>query len=163
MCGFSKISNFDKRTAKHLPQASCTELTLGFEYGIIYVCSLICFIRFVWLNLKFLIYILIGSNLFQISGPLLLKPLYGHSMVRLGKGQAILGGKSNNDHQTNIYMMTCSNRHCFISLLNRKLSVAREFFVAIPIPDEISVCLTGGKTGFQKSQNFYITKHLFHP
>ena len=28
----------------------------------------------------------------QISGPLLPKPLQLHSMVRLGKGQAILGG-----------------------------------------------------------------------
>ena len=69
-----------------------------------------------------------------------------HSMVRLGNGQAILGGLStNNVHQAKIYSMTCSNRNCIISLLNRELSVPKGYFVAIPIPDTISGCITGGK------------------
>ena len=71
-------------------------------------------------------------------------------MVRLGKGQAILGGQSNNDYQAKIYSMTCSNRNCIISLLNRELSVPKGYFVAIPIPDTISGCITGGKNDFQK-------------
>ena len=73
-------------------------------------------------------------------------------MVRLGKGQAILGGRSGSgsDYQAKIYSMTCSNRNCIISLLNRELSVPKGQFVAIPIPDTISGCLTGGKKYFQK-------------
>ena len=76
-------------------------------------------------------------------------PLGGHSMVRLGKGQAILGGKSIDVYQAKIYLMTCSNRTCTISLLvDRELSVPIKDFVAIPIPDTISGCITGGKNDF---------------
>ena len=88
---------------------------------------------------------------FHISGPLLPITLGFHSMVRLGKGQAIFGGEiNNNDFQTKIYSMTCSNRNCIISLLNRELSVPKSGFVAIPIPDTISGCITGGKNDFWK-------------
>ena len=71
-------------------------------------------------------------------------------MVRLGKGQAILGGKSTNVYQAKIYLMTCSNRNCIISLLDRELSAPKAEFVAIPIPDTISGCITGGKNDFWK-------------
>ena len=90
-------------------------------------------------------------------------------MVRLGKGQAILGGSSEQSDTTmglsnnKIYSLTCSNRHCTISPLNRELSVARQNFVAIPIPDEMAGCITGGNSYFQKTQIFYATKHLFSP
>ena len=78
-------------------------------------------------------------------------PLFlDHSMVRLGKGQAILGGYSNGVYQAKIYSMTCSNRNCIISLLNRELLIPNGNFVAIPIPDTISGCITGGKKHFQK-------------
>ena len=97
----------------------------------------------------------------QISGPLLPKPLEFHSMVRLGKGQAILGGWSSGDYQANggwsngdyqakIYSMGCSNRNCIISLLNRELSVPQGYFMAVSISDTISGCITGGKKIFQK-------------
>ena len=69
-------------------------------------------------------------------------------MVRLGKGQAILGGRRNSGIATKIYVMNCSNRNCTISLLNRELQVARERFVAIPIPDKLSGCTTGGDIDF---------------
>ena len=69
-------------------------------------------------------------------------------MVRLGKGQAILGGRSSSDYQAKIYSMTCSNRNCIIAFLNRELSVPKGLFVAIPIPDTISGCITGGKNDF---------------
>jgi hypothetical protein len=69
-------------------------------------------------------------------------------MVRLGKGQAILGGLGSSDYQAKIYSMTCSNRNCIISLINRELSVPMGDFVAIPIPDTISGCITGGKNDF---------------
>ena len=78
-------------------------------------------------------------------------PLRYHSMARLGKGQAILGGRSNVGYQAKIYSMTCSNRNCIISLLDRELSVPKGYNVAIPIPDTISGCITGGKKYFQKN------------
>ena len=73
-------------------------------------------------------------------------------MVRLGKGQAILGGWSNGDLQAKIYLLTCSIRNCTISLLDRELSVPKALFVSIPIPDTISGCITGGKIFFQKNR-----------
>ena len=80
-------------------------------------------------------------------------------MVRLGKGQAILGGSNINGYQAKIYSMTCSNRNCIISLLDRELSVPKYGFVAIPIPDTISGCITGGRNIFQKNlQNIYMYK-----
>ena len=74
-------------------------------------------------------------------------------MVRLGKGQAIVGGWNNADTLAMIYFMTCSNRNCFISLLDRELSVPKALFVAIPIPDTISGCITDGKKYFPKNQS----------
>ena len=87
-------------------------------------------------------------------------------MVRLGNGQAIIGGfsYSSGGDQAKIYFMDCSNRNCSISLLNIELSVPKGYFVAIPIPDTISGCITGGKEIFaKKSQKIYISKHLFNP
>ena len=89
-------------------------------------------------------------------------------MVRLGKGQAILGGQSNYyDFQDKIYSMGCSNRNCIISLISRELSVPKGTSVAIPIPDTISGCITGGKKCFQKlNPKIFIVFYLyifFHP
>ena len=102
---------------------------------------------------EILIHILMVSISLQISGPLLPKPLEFHSMVRLGKGQAILGGWSNGDYQAKIYSMGCSDRNCIISLLNRELSVPQGDFMAISIPDTISGCITEGKQHFQKKRS----------
>ena len=82
-------------------------------------------------------------------------PVMGHSMVRLGKGQVILGGFNFNRadadrYQTKIYSMDCSNRNCTISFLDRELSVPRKNFVAIPIPDKNLGCITEGNIDFQK-------------
>ena len=125
-----------------------------------------------------LVYIFIGLLVFfQISGPLLPLPLFHHLMVRIGKGQAILGGKSgsvdltvdfdpllnyqaNEVYHSKIYLFTCSNRNCIISLLERELSVQKGYFVAIPIPDTISGCITKGKNGFQKNSKV-LCKQIF--
>ena len=119
----------------------------NFSFNIYLICferSVMCMVIFENLN-KFLVYIIHRLNIFfQTSGPSMPVALYGHSMVKLVKGQAILGGKSS-DHQAKIYSMTCSNRNCIISLLNRELSVQKAGFVAIPIPDTISGCISGGK------------------
>ena len=77
-------------------------------------------------------------------------PLAKHSMVRLGNGQAILGGMSYGVYQAKIYSLTCSNRNCSILPLDRELSVPKGWFVAIPIPDTISGCITGGKNYIRK-------------
>jgi hypothetical protein len=72
-------------------------------------------------------------------------------MVRLGKGQAILGGRSIEGYHSKIPSMTCSNRNCIILLLNRELSVPKGSFVAISISDTISGCITKGRIDFQKN------------
>ena len=109
----------------------------------------ILIIKFESLN-EFLVFSVLTDSacFFQISGPLLPITLRYHSMVRLGKGQAILGGFSSSDYQAKIYSMTCTNRNCIISSLNRELSVPKGLFVAIPIPDTNSGCITEGKCNF---------------
>ena len=102
------------------------------------------------------------QNCFLLLGPLLPMKLNGHSMVKLGNGQTIIGGVTGwqNNYQNKIYLLTCSNRNCLISLLNRELSVAKENIVAIPIPDTISGCVTGGKQDFRKKLS-YIRSGLY--
>ena len=71
-------------------------------------------------------------------------------MVSIGKGQAILGGKSGNDgYQKKVYFMECSNKICNILMLKQELSAPRGYFVAIAIPDTIADCISAGKT-FQR-------------
>ena len=125
-----------------------------------------------------LVYIFIGLIVFQISGPLMPLPLSHHSMVRIGKGQAILGGSSksvyfqtdfdpllddqaSDVYHSKIYSLTCSNRNCIISLLERELSVQKGYFVAIPIPDTISGCITKGKNDFQKNSRILYNQIFF--
>ena len=84
----------------------------------------------------------------MISGPDLPNSLYGHSMVPLGQGQAIIGGigvDENYAPQAKIYHLTCSHQSCMISLLSKELSVPRGNFVAIPIPDSMSGCISESK------------------
>ena len=69
-------------------------------------------------------------------------------MVTLGFGQAILGGEGNGDYQRKIYHMKCSDHVCIISVLTKELSVPRGGFVAIPIPDSMSGCISGSKCGY---------------
>ena len=98
----------------------------------------------------FFINIVIKLIFFQPSGPLLPTSLMRHSMVKLGKGQAMLGGRSNGLFHTKIYSMACSNRYCLVSSLDRELSVPRQYFVAIPISDKIAGCITNGNYSFNK-------------
>ena len=72
--------------------------------------------------------------------------LSGHAMVPLGIGQAIIGGFSygSGGYQDKIYLFSCMNRYCSIHQLDQKLSVPKNWFVAIPIPDTLSGCITGG-------------------
>ena len=86
-----------------------------------------------------------------IAGPDLSIALYGHSMVPLGLGQAILGGRDDNDlFQNRIYHITCSQQICKVSKMSKELSVPRGYFVAIPIPDRMSGCISQSKFGFTR-------------
>ena len=79
------------------------------------------------------------------TGPKLPMRLREHTMVLLGKGLAIIGGYGNETAQDKIHLLSCMNRNCSISTLSQELSMPRYWFVAIPIPDTITGCITGGK------------------
>ena len=73
-------------------------------------------------------------------------------MVILGLGQAILGGIAATDgsdkdinYRKEIYHFTCYQHNCTISLLNQFLEIPRAYFVAIPIPDSTSGCISHSK------------------
>ena len=71
--------------------------------------------------------------------------LFRHAMVELGNGQAIIGGGGDGIIQAKIHLLHCMNRNCSISTLSQDLSVPRQRFLAIPIPDTITGCISGGK------------------
>ena len=80
------------------------------------------------------------------------------TMVLLGKGLAIIGGYGNVNAQDKIHLLSCMNRNCSISTLSQELSVPREFFLAIPIPDTIAGCISGGKKSKKGAWYFYDSK-----
>ena len=80
----------------------------------------------------------------MISGPELSETLSGHSMVVLGLGQAIIGGKSNGQYTKKIYHLQCSQGDCVITKIHSELPDSRGMFVAIPIPDFMSGCIFEG-------------------
>ena len=69
-----------------------------------------------------------------------------HAMVQLGNGLAIIGGYGDGyGTQDKIHHLSCMNRNCSITTLSQELSVPRRLFLAIPIPDTITGCISGGK------------------
>ena len=85
------------------------------------------------------------------TGPDLSIPLLGHSMVPLSNGQAILGGTffiygimDQVEWNPNIYFLTCSNLECNIQTMAQTASFLATYFVAIPIPDDMSACIFRG-------------------
>ncbi len=96
-----------------------------------------------WLDFSLILAIIVGPDL-----PI---ALFGHSMVSLGIGQAILGGFDDNKvFQNKIYHITCSHQFCKVSKMKKELSVPRDTFVVIPIPDSMSGCISQSKFGFIK-------------
>mgnify|MGYP001378315204 FL=1 len=85
----------------------------------------------------------------DITGPDLSIRLLGHSMVPLSNGQAILGGiffiMDQAEWNPNIYFLTCSNLECNIQTMTKTASFLATYFVAIPIPDDMSGCIFRGK------------------
>ena len=88
--------------------------------------------------------------------------LYTHAMVQLGNGQAIIGGSGDGVVQAKINLLKCMNRYCAISTLSQELSVPRYDFLAIPIPDTITGCISGGKK-CQKKPDSFVILNLFSP
>ena len=69
-----------------------------------------------------------------------------HAMVQLGNGLAIIGGWGDGyGIQDKIHLLIYMNRKCSISTLGQELSGPRIRFLAIPVPDAISGCISGGK------------------
>jgi hypothetical protein len=68
-------------------------------------------------------------------------------MIPLGNGQAIVGGtiaSGSNGYNSKIYFLTVINSNWKVSVLNQTLSFPRRSFLAIPITDTISGCISGG-------------------
>ena len=86
-----------------------------------------------------------GRPFLIFTGPKLPMGLFRHAMVELGNGQAIIGGGGNGRIQDKIYLFSCMNRNCSIHQLDQVLSLPSDSFVAIPILDTLSGCITGGK------------------
>ena len=88
-------------------------------------------------------------NLFVLDlGQELPLRIAGHSMVPLGFGQAILGGRdpsNNSAYYSAIYHMKCSQHICEVLQLDKRLSVPRSLIVVIPIPDSMAQCLSESK------------------
>ena len=86
----------------------------------------------------------------MISGPELSMTLSGHSMVALGLGQAIIGGKNDllttTIYSKKIYHLERSQGYFAISKIVSELSIPLASFVAIPIPEFFSGCISKGKT-----------------
>ena len=98
-----------------------------------------------WLFLKF-------------TGPKLPMELVRHAMVQLGNGLAIIGGFGNGNIQAKIHLLHCMNINCAISTLNQELPVPRQMFLAIPIPDTIAGCISGGKKCQKRCLIFFYSK-----
>ena len=95
------------------------------------------------------------------TGPKLPMHLLRHTMVQLGNGQAIIGGFGNGKYQDKIHLFSCTERNCSIHQLDQVLSVPKMWVVAIPIPDKLSGCITGGKK-FNKNYQVNLQLKTYH-
>jgi hypothetical protein len=85
-------------------------------------------------------------------------------MVQLGNGLVIIGGHDDvYRNQDKIYLLNCMNRNCSISTLSQELSVPRQLFLAIPIPDPIAGCISGGKKSKKEMPDLSMILDLFSP
>ena len=95
------------------------------------------------------IFLCIFATILNISGPDLPIPLRHHSMVALGYGQAILGGYNEDELvQSKIYILKCSQHVWDVTTLDKELSIPRAEFMATPIPDHLSGCISESRLRF---------------
>ena len=68
--------------------------------------------------------------------------LYGHQIVPFDKDVVIIGGYAPYDggSQSSLHRLTCHNQDCEWKTMSQQLKVARGYFVAILIPDELVDC-----------------------
>ena len=70
-------------------------------------------------------------------------------MVALGHGQVILGGwNEDNVVESKLYLIKCSQHVWDVTTLEKELSIPRRNFMAIPIPDQMSGCISESKFTF---------------
>ena len=87
-----------------------------------------------------------------------------HAMVELGNGLAIIGGLGDGyGIQDKIHLLSCMNRNCSITTLSQELSVPRQLFLAIPIPDTIAGCISGGEKSKKEVPDLFMILNLFSP
>ena len=64
------------------------------------------------------------------------KTLWGHSMLEIQGDLFVFGGwSSDGGYQTEIHKMSCSSAVCSWNTINQELKVARQYLVAISVPD----------------------------
>ena len=80
-------------------------------------------------------------------------------MITLGHGQAILGGSDDDfAFQSKIYIIKSSQNIWDVTTLVKELSIPRENFLAIPIPDHLSKCISESRLKFHLSKEFANSK-----
>ena len=62
------------------------------------------------------------------------KVLYGHSMLEIQGDLFVFGGYSSGS-QSEIHKMSCLSGVCSWTTINQELKVARQYLVAISVPD----------------------------
>ena len=77
------------------------------------------------------------------SNPNLIEKLFSNSGITSKIINAYTD--SNNVQQSKIYHMRCSHYICEVLILDKELSVPRDSFVAMPIPDHMSGCISESK------------------
>ena len=76
-----------------------------------------------------------------ILGPDLPIPLFAHQMVNFDGSVVAIGGGKRSGHSDALFKLLCSTKgECEWKKMSQKLTVARDFFVAMTIPDEMANC-----------------------
>ena len=68
------------------------------------------------------------------------KKLDSHEIVPFDKDVVIIGGWDGSSYQSSLHRLTCQNQDCEWKTMSQQLKVARDWFVAILIPDELVDC-----------------------
>ena len=67
------------------------------------------------------------------------KKLYGLSAVVLNGDLYAIGGYDGNDYQTAIHRLSCSSGNCDWTTMDKELTVARYFHIAMAVPNDLCI------------------------
>ena len=67
------------------------------------------------------------------------KKLIYHEIAPFDKDVVIIGGYDGKERHFSLHRLTCQNQDCEWKTMSQQLKVARGHFVAILIPDELSL------------------------